>query len=432
MKKYALISLGCPKNLVDSEQFAGILDQTEYQYTTELETAEIIIINTCGFIMDAKEESIQTILDTAELKESAKLQKLVVTGCLVQRYHADLEHELPEIDHLIDLKDFGKFAEIFQIGSSAERHLLTPQHYGYLRISDGCNNHCSYCAIPGIRGALQSVPEAELLAEAEKMVQQGVRELIVSAQDTAQYGVDIYGEPRLPQLLRKLHEIPDLQWIRVLYLHPAHVTSEIIDTFAELPKICKYFEIPLQHISDQILTSMNRHVKQQRILEIFQEIKAKIPQAVIRTTFIVGYPTESEADFIELKNFMAAQRFGRVGIFTYSREEDTSAYRLTQNVPEEVAEARKDELMMMQQKISEDFLAGYIGQTIPVIIDKLGEQGEFIYEGRSYFDAPEIDGIVFIESGQAEIGKVYQVEIVDAWEYDLIGRINNEHNQEEK
>jgi ribosomal protein S12 methylthiotransferase len=432
MKKYAMISLGCPKNLVDSEQFAGILDQTEYQYTTELSEAEIIIINTCGFIMDAKQESIQTILDTAELKEAGKLKKLVVTGCLVQRYHADLAEELPEIDHLIDLKDFAKFGEIFQIDPAAERHLLTPQHYGYLRISDGCNNHCSYCAIPGIRGALNSVPQEELVAEATKMVQQGVRELIVSAQDTAQYGVDIYGEPRLPQLLRKLHEIPQLEWIRVLYLHPTHVTSEIIDTFAELPKICKYFEIPLQHINDQILANMNRRVTKQRCLEIFREIRDKIPSAVIRTTFIVGYPTETEADFNELKNFITSQQFGRLGIFTYSREEDTTAYKLKQNVPEEVAEARKDELMMLQQKISEEFLASFIGKSIPVIIDKLGETGEFAYEGRSYFDAPEIDGIVFIESGEAEIGKIYQVEIVDAWEYDLIGRINTTEKQEEK
>jgi len=425
MKKYAMVSLGCPKNLVDSEQFVGILDKAKYDFTEDLDSAEIIIINTCGFIQDAKEESIQTILEISELKKSAKLEKLVVTGCLVQRYHADLANELPEIDHLVDLKDFTKFSEIFDADSSAERHLLTPKHYGYLRVSDGCNNNCSYCAIPGIRGALNSIPEEELLTEAKRMAKQGVRELIVSAQDTAQYGFDIYGEQRLPQLLKKLNDIPELEWIRVLYLHPTHVNSAIIDAFVQLPKVLNYFEIPLQHINNDILDNMNRRVTKERILEIFQEIKTKIPDAVIRTTFIVGYPTETEEAYEELKNFLISENFGRVGVFTYSREEDTAAYDIKDEVSEEIAEARKDELMMLQQTISEEFLASYIGQTIPVIIDKIGEQGEFLWEGRTYFDAPEIDGIVFIESGNAEIGKIYQVEIVDSWEYDLIGRIND-------
>ncbi len=423
MKKYAMISLGCPKNLVDSEKFVGILDNANYELCENPEDAEIVIVNTCGFIQDAKEESIQTILEIADLKESANLKKLVVTGCLVQRYHQDLEQEIPEIDYLFDLKKFHEFADVFEADENADRHLLTPQHFGYLRISDGCDNHCSYCAIPGIRGALTSIPQEKLIAEAKRMVDSGVRELIVSAQDTAQYGIDIYGEQRLPQLLEELHKIEGLEWIRVLYIHPAHVTSEIIDTFARLPKICNYFEIPLQHINNEILDNMNRKVTKQRIIEIMDEIRSKIPDAVMRTTFIVGYPTETETAFEELKNFISEHRFGRVGVFTYSREEDTAAYLLEDEVDEEVAEARKDELMMIQQKISEEFLASFIGKTIPVIIDKPGNEGEFLWEGRSFFDAPDIDGIVFIESGDAEAGKIYQVEIIDSWEYDLIGRI---------
>ncbi|MCK4957144.1 MAG: 30S ribosomal protein S12 methylthiotransferase RimO [Candidatus Cloacimonetes bacterium] len=425
MKKYSLLSLGCPKNLVDSELFAGLIEQKDFTRTEDLTEAEIIIINTCGFILDAKEESIQTILDIAELKKTGKLNKLIVTGCLVKRYYDDIKATIPEIDELVDLKDFSKFAKIFDVPEKAERQLLTPSHYGYLRISDGCNNNCSYCAIPGIRGPLNSVPMESLIIEAKRMAAKGVKELIVSAQDTAQYGVDIYGEQRLAELLEELHKIEDIKWIRVLYLHPAHVTTKIIDTFAKLPKICNYFEIPLQHINDDILTSMNRKVSQERIEEIIAEIKTKIPDAVIRTTFIVGYPYENDAAYNDLKNFLTSTKFGRVGVFTYSREEDTAAFDISEDVAEETADARKDELMMIQQKISEDFLASYVGKTIPVIIDKLGEVGEFIYEGRSYFDAPEIDGIVFIESGDAEIGDIVEVEIVDAWEYDLIGRINN-------
>ena len=425
MKKYAIISLGCSKNLVDSEVFANIIEQKNYSYTENLEEAEVIIINTCGFISDAKEESIDTILEVAEQKKTGKCRKLIVTGCLVKRYFQNIKESIPEIDNLIELKDFDNFAGIFKTKPTSMRKLLTLPHFAYLRISDGCNNHCSYCAIPSIRGELKSVPIGKLVKEASTLVDRGVKEMILTAQDTANYGVDIYGEPRLIQLLEELHQIKNLDWIRILYLHPAHITSAIIDTIAGLPKVCNYFEIPIQHINNEILQSMNRKVTKERIKDIISEIRTKIPEAIIRTTLIIGYPGESEDKYIELRDFIKELRFERLGVFSYSREEDTPAFNLSEQVTEKIAEKRKEEIMTLQQTISEDFLAGMIGKKIKVIIDRIGEEGEFPFEGRSYFDAPEIDGTVFIEKGEAEIGKIVTVEITDSWEYDLVGRIEH-------
>ncbi len=425
MKKYAIISLGCSKNLVDSEVFANIVEQSGYSITDKLEEAEVIIINTCGFILDAKEESIDTILAAAEHKKTGKCRKLVVTGCLVKRYFQKIKETIPEIDNLIELKDFDKFAAIFGSTPTSKRKLLTLPHFAYLRVSDGCNNHCSYCAIPSIRGELKSVPIEELVTETESLVEKGVKELILTAQDTANYGVDIYGEPCLSQLLKELHKIENLDWIRILYLHPAHITTKIIDTIAHLPKICKYFEIPIQHINNEILQSMNRKVTKERIKEIITEIRTKIPKAIIRTTLIIGYPGESEDKYIELRDFIKEMKFERLGVFSYSREKDTPAFELAEQIPEKIAERRKEEIMTLQQTISEGFLARLIGKKIKVIIDRIGEEGEFPFEGRSYFDAPEIDGTVFIEEGETEIGKIVTVEITDSWEYDLVGRIEH-------
>ncbi len=423
MKKYAIISLGCSKNLVDSEVFANIVEQSGYSITDKLEEAEVIIINTCGFILDAKEESIDTILAAAEHKKTGKCRKLVVTGCLVKRYFQKIKETIPEIDNLIELKDFDKFAAIFGSTPTSKRKLLTLPHFAYLRVSDGCNNHCSYCAIPSIRGELKSVPIEKLVKEARSLAGRGVKELILTAQDTANYGVDIYGEPRLSQLLKELHKIENLDWIRILYLHPAHITTKIIDTIAHLPKVCKYFEIPIQHINNEILQSMNRKVTKERIKEIITEIRTKIPKAIIRTTLIIGYPGESEDKYIELRDFIKEMKFERLGVFSYSREEDTPAFDLVEQIPKKIAEERKEEIMMLQQTISENFLANLIGKKIKVIIDRIGKEGEFPFEGRSYFDAPEIDGTVFIEEGETEIGKIVTVEITDSWEYDLVGKI---------
>ena len=423
MKKFAIISLGCSKNLVDSEVFAYITESAGYKYTDELQEAEVIIVNTCGFILDAKEESISTILEAADFKTSGKCKKLIVTGCLVKRYFEDIKNSFPEIDEVIQLKDFSSFKKVFEISSTEDRKLLTLPHFAYLRVSDGCNNHCSYCAIPAIRGQLKSVSIEILVSSTESLVAKGVREIILTAQDTAQYGVDIYGEQRLPKLLQKLNAIKDLQWIRILYLHPAHISSEMIDMIAKLPKICKYFEIPIQHINNEILGSMNRKVTKERISDIINEIRSKIPDAVIRTTLITGYPGELEERFNELKDFVKEMKFERLGAFAYSREEDTLAYDLKPQVSEEIAEQRKDELLQIQQDISEEFLAGLVGQKINVIIDKSSSEEGFLFEGRSYFDSPEIDGVVFITEGDTRIGEIVEVEIIDAWEYDLIGKI---------
>ena len=425
MKKYAIISLGCSKNLVDSEVFANIIEQSGYFITDQLEEAEVIIINTCGFILDAKEESIEAILAAAEHKKTGKCKKLIVTGCLVKRYFRNIKETIPEIDELVDLKDFIKFAAILGTKPTSERKLLTLPHFAYLRISDGCNNHCSYCAIPSIRGELKSVPIEKLVKEARSLVDSGVKELILTAQDTANYGIDIYGEPYLSQLLKELHKIENLEWIRILYMHPAHITTGMIETIARLPKICKYFEIPIQHINNEILKSMNRKVTKEHIKKIITEIRTKIPEAIIRTTLITGYPGESKDKYIELRDFIQEMKFERLGVFSYSREEDTPAFDLAERIPEKIAEERKEEIMMLQQTISEDFLAGLIGKKIEVIIDQIGEEGEFPFEGRSYFDAPEIDGIVFIEKGKAEIGEIVIVEINNSWEYDLVGRIEH-------
>ena len=320
MKKYAIISLGCSKNLVDSEVFANIIEQSGYSITDKFEEAEVIIINTCGFILDAKEESIETVLAAAEHKKTGKCRKLVVTGCLVKRYFQNIKETIPEIDELIELKDFDNFAKIFKTKPTSERKLLTLPHFAYLRVSDGCNNHCSYCAIPSIRGKLTSVPIEKLVKEARSLVDNGVKELILTAQDTANYGVDIYGEHRLSQLLKELHQIENLEWIRILYLHPAHITTEIIDVIAHLPKFCKYFEIPIQHINNEILQSMNRKVTKERIKEIITEIRTKIPEAIIRTTLITGYPGESEDKYIELRDFIKEMKFERLGIFSYQKQ----------------------------------------------------------------------------------------------------------------
>ena len=423
MKKFAIISLGCSKNLVDSEVFAYITESAGYELTNKFQEAEVIIVNTCGFILDAKEESISTILEAADFKTSGKCKKLIVTGCLVKRYFEDIKNSFPEIDEVIQLKDFSAFKKVFEINSKEDRKLLTLPHFAYLRVSDGCNNHCSYCAIPAIRGQLKSVQIEELVASTESLVAKGVREIILTAQDTAQYGVDIYGEQKIPELLQKLNAIKDLDWIRILYLHPAHITSKMIQTIAKLPKVCKYFEIPIQHINNEILESMNRKVTKERISEIITEIRSKMPDAVIRTTLITGYPGETEENFTELKNFVTDMKFERLGVFAYSREEDTPAYDMKPQVSEDIAELRKDEIMQIQQEISEEFLAGLVGEKIKVIIDRKSEEEDILFEGRSYFDSPEIDGVVFIMEGEASIGDIVEVEIIDAWEYDLVGSI---------
>ena len=422
--KFYIYSLGCPKNLVDSERFAFIAENEDFELCDKEEDADIILVNTCGFIKDAKEESVNTILDALSFKEQNPNLKVIVTGCLSERYYDDLLLEIPEIDNLLHLKDFPKFREIV---SSKEnlmgRKLLTPNHYAYLRISDGCNNNCSYCAIPAIRGKLLSDDFDELIKEAENLAERGVKELIITAQDITQFYLDKEGKSMLVDLLRELEKIDSIEWIRLLYMHPAHITEELIDFVAQHDKICNYFDIPLQHINNDILKSMNRRITHEDIDNLFDMITQKIPEAVIRTTFIVGYPGESYYKFKELKQFIQKTKIGRVGIFTYSEEENTRAAGLEKKVSMVTSIKRKDELMSIQQDISIDFLSNFVDKTISVIIDSLSEEDGFKFEGRSYFDAPDIDGNVYITEGKAEIGQIVQVKIFDSWEYDLIGKI---------
>jgi ribosomal protein S12 methylthiotransferase len=428
-KTYNLISLGCPKNLVDSEVFAFLIEQAGYQPTEDIEQAEIIIVNTCGFILDAKEEAVQTILEAAEYKKEGCCEKLIVTGCLVKRYATDLQNAIPEIDHLIALKDFPDFAGLFSTQLSIKRKILTPNHYAYLRISDGCDNHCSYCAIPAIRGKVISRSIAELMKEAQFLADSGVKELIITAQDTTQFGKDLDSSQNLVELLNQLHTIDSFEWFRLLYLHPAHLTDEMVDEFCKMPKLCHYFDIPLQHINDRLLKSMNRKVTKQRIIDLIQKIRTTIPDATLRTTFIVGYPDEGDDEFQELLEFIKEMRFERLGVFTYSREEDTPSYDFLPLIDENIAEQRKDEIMQEQQSISEQFLASLVGKTIPVLIDKQSDLDDYPLVGRTFFDAPEIDGNVYLVNQTAKIGSLVNVKIIDAWEYDLVGEIVGELNE---
>ncbi len=421
-KKYHLISLGCPKNLIDSEIFSGILNNAGYASIENPEEAELIIINTCGFINTAKEESINTIIDAAEYKEH-NCRKLIVTGCLVKRYLEDLKQELPEVDHFVNLKDFAAFADILKTENKGNRILLTPSHYAYLRISDGCENFCSYCAIPLIRGPLQSIPIEEIVEEATILAQKGVVELIITAQDTALYGTDIYGKSMLVELLRKIDNIDGIKWIRLLYLHPAHLSEEMIIGFSTINKLLPYFDIPLQHIDDDILTAMNRNIDSEGIERILHLFKKHIPNSAIRTTFILGFPGETYHKFNRLKNYISNRSFHRLGVFGYSNEEDTAAYNFDKHVSEKTIAKRVDEIMATQQDVSSKLMEKFIGQTLDVIIDKKSDADGFLYEGRSFLDAPDIDGTVFIKSGTADIGDIVSVEITDAWEYDLIGEI---------
>lgn len=425
-KYYHLISLGCPKNLIDSEIFAFLTESANYKPIEDITQAELIIINTCGFINDAKEEGIQTIFEAAKMKEEGKCKTLIVTGCLVKRYFDQLQADIHEIDVLVNLKDFKKFAEILGLKDYAyNRKLMTPSHYAYLRISDGCNNNCTYCAIPLIRGKLTSIPMEEVIAEAKTLAKQGVKEIIITAQDTTQYGKDIYGEYRLIQLLKKIAEVNDIEWIRLLYLHPAHLTRELIDDIAQISKILPYFDIPLQHISDKILKKMNRRKFRQHNEEILDYLLLKMPKAMIRTTFMVGFPGEDREDYLELKKFIAERKFARMGIFIYSSEEDTPAHEFLPEVSRKTALNRYNKLMMIQQDISADIMDTFVDTELACIIDKVAEDEDFQWEGRSWFDAPDVDGNVFIKDplGIGKVGDIVTVKVIEAWEYDLVGEV---------
>jgi len=413
-------TLGCPKNLVDSEMITSNILDSGCDLTHDPQQAEILVVNTCGFIQPAKEESIDVILDFVRLKKEGKCKKLIVVGCLVQRYKEELAESIPEVDLFLGLDEISEINQILNSEHPFEdkRFILTPKHYAYLRISDGCENFCSYCTIPFIRGPVRSKPIDEIVNEAKQLVDQGVKEIIIIAQDVGNYGVDIYGKSRLNELLLMLDKIENLRWMRILYLNPQHITKELLITIKNSNKICKYLDIPIQHISENILKKMNRKTTKKDIFQMLDMIHDLVPELSIRTTFIVGFPGETEKDFEELLKFVQTQKFDRLGAFTYYQEEGTIAASLPDQVPEHIKQKRYQKLMEAQKAISQDKLESYIGKKLSVIVDKKIKPK--IYECRSEFDAPDIDGIVFLEEAEANVGDIIDVEIVDSLEYDLI------------
>ncbi len=429
MKKINIITLGCSKNTVDSEHLAAQLTAMDYKivFDSDRTDADVVVINTCGFIGDAKQESIDTILRAAQLKSEGKIEELFVVGCLSQRYADELRPELPEVDDFFGVNDWAGIVERlgakYRAENETKRELSTPSHYAYLKISEGCNWMCGYCAIPLIRGRHKSVPMERLLAEAEVLAAKGVKELMVIAQDTTYYGVDIYGERKLAELLERLCQIKGIEWIRLHYAYPTDFPDEVIEVMAREKKICKYLDIPFQHISDNQLSAMKRRHTKADALHLIEKLRKAIPDIALRTTLLVGYPTESEADFVELQEFVKATRFDRLGVFAYSEEEGTySATRLSDDVPEDVKQQRVDGIMRLQERISLENNAKRIGQKMRVIIDR--REGDF-YIGRSEYDSPEVDQELVIESFGKRLlrGHFYDVVITDAEDYDLYAEI---------
>jgi len=419
IKKIAIFTLGCNKNLVDSERLAGILDGKQFELTYNINEAEAVIINTCGFIKPAKEESIQLILQMAELRRRNKIKKLIVFGCLSQRY-PDLKNQILQIDEVFGIEPYKQIVDSFgkKYVSEYSRFLMTPPHYSYLKISEGCNHRCSFCAIPLIKGKYRSRKMEDLLIEAKDLSKQGVQELNIIAQDTTFYGKDIYGTYKLPVLLNNLAENFEFKWIRLLYTYPTNFPKDVLKVIAKHDNICKYIDLPLQHISNNVLHSMKRRSTKESITELIKEIRDTIPDVAIRTTFIVGYPNETEQDFEELYSFVEEQKFERLGVFTYSPEEGTSAYSLADPIPQEIKDERLDKIMRLQQQISLERNKSLIGNTIDVIIDD--DENKKFYIGRTQFDAPEIDNGVIIKSSKKFLpGVIIKAKVVRAEEYDL-------------
>ncbi len=425
--KISIITLGCSKNTVDSERLMSQLKLNKFDLTDDPNKADSVVINTCGFIEAAKEESINTILSALELKKKGKIQKVVVAGCLSERYMNDLRKEIPEVDAYFGteayegiVKEFGGDLKYELLG---ERIITTPKHYAYLKISEGCDNPCSFCAIPLMRGLHKSAPVEELLKEASALAKQGVKELNIIGQDTTDYGKELYNKRIAADLFRKISGIDGIEWIRLLYAYPSHFPDDLIKEIAENPKICKYIDIPLQHISDNVLKSMRRGITQRRTKELLFTLKEQIPNLTLRTTFIVGYPNETEKEFRELCDFVKEIQFDRFGVFTYSVEENTPSYILGDPVPQEIKEERKAELMEIQKNISQSINEKLIGQKMKVLID--GKEGGF-YIGRSERDAPEVDGEILIDAKDVILstGQFYSVEIYDCNEYDLFANLS--------
>ena len=424
-KTLNLISLGCAKNLVDSEILLGGLNKTNVTLTDNPEEADTIVVNTCGFLDIAREESVDTILQAAELKKTGNLKELVVMGCLSERYPEELKKEIPEIDSIFGSNDHRQIVSFLTGKEYAKddplffRSLMTPNHYAYLKIAEGCDNGCSFCSIPIMRGMQKSRTIPAIMDEAERLVSNGTRELLVIAQDSTSYGWDLETKVYLSDLLRELNTINDLEWIRVHYAHPAHLSQRIIDAMAESDKVCDYLDMPIQHAADSILKSMNRGLGQDGIRNRIQRLRDAIPEIAIRTTLIVGYPGETENNFNSLQDFVEEIKFDRLGVFTYSEEEGTGAAHLDDNIPRQVKDDRKNLLIEIQNEISLDRNESFVGKTLNVLVD---QEGENVSVGRTEYDSPEIDNIVHIQ-GKVDKGNFVRVRIESANEYELIGSI---------
>jgi ribosomal protein S12 methylthiotransferase len=425
--KIEIITLGCSKNVVDSERLSRQLTANEFEVTTGSDEPDSVIINTCGFIDAAKEESINTILDAVELKKQGKVKKVVVVGCLSERFKEELVNEIPDVDVFFGTEDYEGIVKEFggdlKKELLGERELSTPKHFAYLKISEGCDNPCSFCAIPFMRGLHKSVPISDLIKEATSLAKKGVKELIIIGQDTTDYGKDIDGKRNLGELLNKLSQIDGIEWIRLLYAYPSHFPKDAMEEIANNPKICNYIDIPLQHISDDVLKSMRRGITKKTTVNLIKELKSKIPNLTLRTTFIIGYPNETEKDFAELKEFVQEIGFDRVGVFDYSVEENTPSFILGDKNSKEIKEERKSELMEIQKEISLKKNQQLVGKKIKVLIDDI--EGDY-FVGRTERDAPEVDGEVLIkaENKLLKIGAFYNVEIFDCNDYDLDGKLS--------
>ena len=442
MLKIALESLGCSKNLVDAEIMMGILNKKGYKLVGDFEEADIILVNTCGFIESAKQESIQTILELAQLKETANLKLLIVTGCLAQRYSDELKEEIPEIDAIVGTGSYQNIDEIianlekenhivslndidFVYNEDLPRYVSTPSHMAYLKIGEGCDNKCTYCIIPKLRGKYRSRKMEDIIKEAKELAQRGVKEVVVIAQDTTKYGFDLYGKDSLPELLEELAQIEGLKWIRIMYSYPESITEELVKVIKKYDNICNYFDMPIQHASNKILKLMNRKTTKEDILSKVEMIRSYIPDATIRTTIIVGFPGETEEDFKEVLDFAKLVKFDRLGAFAYSREEDTPADKLPNHLEDDVKNDRRDKLMLAQQQISQELNEKKIGNIYEVLIEEQIEHN--VYIGRTQGDAEEIDSIVYVKSiDKLNAGDFVTVKINNALEYDLMGDVINE------
>ncbi len=444
--KILFISLGCDKNLVDSERMLGFLSGRGYGFTDDEAEADIVVINTCCFINDAKQESIDTILEMAELRKSGKVKALVVTGCLAQRYREEIQEEIPEVDMILGVSALDEIVSALDrffegkkenyYGSpdraplaDTRRILTTGGHYAYLKIAEGCDKHCTYCIIPKVRGRYRSIPMESLVKEAETLAAEGVKELVIVAQETTLYGMDLYGKKTLPELLRRLCRIDGLCWIRVLYCYPEEIDDELIRVMKEEPKICHYLDLPIQHGCDTILRRMGRQTTREELTAVIGKLRREIPDICIRTTLITGFPGETQEEHEELLSFVDLMEFDRLGVFTYSQEEDTPAASMPDQIPEEVKETRREQLMELQQEIAYDAALAMNGRLVEAMIEGKVVK-EDVYVARTYKDAPNVDGFLFINTKRELMtGDFVKCRITGACEYDLIGELEDEFTQ---